>query len=99
IDLSFNNNGSAEFVGDNFSLFWCIRYASWLDRNAIACQNIFGLIFMNLHSKCSLCCLATCSQPFVGPDVRLCACKDASTDADECQGVMLGPYFSVLQRL
>ena len=49
IDLGFDDNRPAQLAGNRFSLFRRIGHSSRLNRDAIARQNIFGLIFVNFH--------------------------------------------------
>jgi hypothetical protein len=49
VDLCLDDNGYAEFAGDSLGLFGGLGDTPRLDRNAIARQNIFRLVLVNLH--------------------------------------------------
>ena len=61
VDLGFNDNRPAQFAGNGFGLLWCAGYTSGLNRNTVAGQKSFGLIFVHLHCTNSFFTLLSCS--------------------------------------
>ena len=54
VDLRFHNNRSTQARGNFAGLFRRIGHLTVGNRNSKTCQNLFGLIFVNLHSWSTL---------------------------------------------